>query len=131
MGAAASVASLRAVLAWTAVALALPGLVLSAIPRPGLALDLGRHPAASSPPSGAVANFTAALNRLVELVGLAGSAILTLVWARVALSWFSNDLAKKIQAKDRARDALIGTLLFVAAVSGLVWGLAHWVVTGS
>lgn len=77
-----------------------------------------------------VANFTAAINRLVELVGLAGSGILALVWARVALSWFTNDVTKKVQAKDRARDALIGTLLFVAAISGLVWGLAHWVVTG-
>jgi len=87
---------------------------------------------ASSPPtSGPVANFTAAINRLVELVGLAGGGILALVWARVALSWFSNDVTKKIQAKDRARDALVGTLLFVAAVSGLVYGLAHWVVTGS
>lgn len=78
-----------------------------------------------------VANFTAAVNRLVDLVGLAGGGILALVWARVALSWFSNDVTKKIQAKDRARDALVGTLLFVAAVTGLVWGLAHWVVTGS
>lgn len=77
------------------------------------------------------ANFTDAVNRLVELVGLAGAGILALVWARVALSWFSNDVTKKIQAKDRARDALIGSLLFVAAVSGLVWALAHWVVTGS
>jgi len=80
---------------------------------------------------GPVANFTAAVNRLVELVGLAGGGILALVWARVALSWFSNDVTKKIQAKDRARDALIGTLLFVAAVSGLIYGLAHWVVTGA
>ncbi len=87
--------------------------------------------AASAPTSGPVANFTAAINRLVELVGLAGGGILALVWARVALSWFSNDVTKKIQAKDRARDALVGTLLFVAAVSGLVYGLAHWVVTGS
>jgi hypothetical protein len=78
-----------------------------------------------------VANFTAAINRLVELVGFAGGGILALVWARVALSWFSNDVTKKIQAKDRARDALVGTLLFVAAVSGLIYGLAHWVVTGS
>lgn len=77
-----------------------------------------------------VANFTAAIDRLVELVGAAGAGILALVWARVALSWFSNDVSKKIQAKDRARDALVGTLLFVAAVSGLVWALAHWVVTG-
>lgn len=88
-------------------------------------------PASGTPTPAPVANFTAAINRLVELVGLAGSGILSLVWARVALSWFSNDVSKKIQAKDRARDALIGTLLFTAAVTGLFWGLAHWVVTGS
>lgn len=78
-----------------------------------------------------VANFSAAINRMVQLIGFAGGGILALVWARVALSWFSNDVTKKIQAKDRARDALVGTLLFTAAVSGLVWGLARWVVTGT
>lgn len=81
--------------------------------------------------SSAVANFTGSIDRLVELVGLAGGGILALVWARVALSWFSNDITKKVQAKDRARDALIGTLLFTAAVTGLFWGLAHWVLTGT
>jgi len=85
-------------------------------------------PSASSTP---VSNFTASINRLVELVGVAGSGLLALVWARVALSWFSHDVTKKIQAKERARDALIGSLLFVAAITGLVWGLAHWVLTGS
>ncbi len=76
-------------------------------------------------------NFSAAINRLVELVAGAGGGILALVWARVAMSWFSNDITKKVQAKDRARDALVGTLLFVAAISGVVYGLAHWVVTGT
>ncbi len=85
----------------------------------------------SDPTSAAVGNFSAAIDRLVELVALAGSGILSLVWARVALSWFSNDITKKVQAKDRARDALVGTLLFTAAVTGLFWGLAHWVLTGS
>ena len=93
-------------------------------------------PNSAPPPSGsatspAVGNFTAAVNRLVELVGLAGSGLLALVWARVALSWFSNDITKKVQAKDRARDALVGTLLFTAAITGLFWGLAHWVLTGA
>jgi hypothetical protein len=78
----------------------------------------------------ALANFSAALQRLVDLVGAAGGALLALVWARVALSWFSNDVAKKIQAKDRARDALIGTLIFGAALTGLIWALAQWVLTG-
>ena len=82
-------------------------------------------------PSTPVNNFTASINRLVDLVALAGSGILALVWARVAMSWFSNDITKKIQAKDRARDALIGTLLFMAAITGLLYGLAHWVLTGS
>ena len=89
------------------------------------------YPALSAATSSAVGNFTAAINRLVDLVALAGSGILALVWARVALSWFSNDITKKVQAKDRARDALVGTLLFTAAVTGLFWGLAHWVLTGS
>ena len=96
-----------------------------------VALSRGTSTASSSGNGSAVANFTAAINRLVELVGLAGSGLLALVWARVALSWFSHDITKKVQAKDRARDALVGTLLFVAALTGLVWGLAHWVLTGT
>jgi len=114
-----------------AVALALLSMNLAASPAPPAPREIGV--VASTPPttSGPVSNFTAAINRMVQLVGLAGSGILALVWTRVALSWFSNDVAKKIQAKDRARDALIGTLLFTAAVTGLIWGLAHWVLTGS
>jgi hypothetical protein len=78
-----------------------------------------------------VGNFSAALGRIVTLLGAAGGAILAIAWARVALSWFSNDVSKKMQAKDRARDALIGSLIFAAALSGIVWGLAQWVLTGA
>ncbi len=85
---------------------------------------------ATSNTNPAVTNFTAAIDRLVTLAAAAGGGLLSLVWARVALSWFSHDSMKKVLAKERARDALIGTLLFVGAVSGLVWALANWVVTG-
>ncbi len=78
-----------------------------------------------------VANFSAALGRIVTLLGAAGGVILAIAWARVALSWFSNDVSKKMQAKDRARDALIGSLIFAAALSGILWGLAQWVLTGA
>ena len=78
-----------------------------------------------------VGNFSAALGRIVTLLGAAGGAILAIAWARVALSWFSNDITKKTQAKDRARDALIGTVIFAAALSGIVWGLAQWILSGS
>ena len=89
------------------------------------------HPAtAVASSSSPVGNFSAAVNRLVDLLAVAGGGILALVWARVAFSWFSNDITKKVQAKDRARDALIGTLVFTAAITGLVWGLAQWVITG-
>lgn len=95
------------------------------------AMPAGPHltPAASTPTP--VANFTAAIQRMVSLLALSGSGLLAIVWARVALSWFSNDVTKKVQAKDRARDALVGTVIFVAAISGLLWGVAHWVVTGT
>ncbi|HTT34788.1 MAG TPA: hypothetical protein VMH78_02830 [Thermoplasmata archaeon] len=95
---------------------------------PGAADAAGVGASASGTP---VENFTASVNRIVTLLGVAGSGLLAIAWARVALSWFSHDLTKKIQARDRARDALVGTLLFVAALSGLVWGLAHWVLTGT
>ena len=102
---------------------------------PGVALASvasGPTVAAAGPTSSpAVGNFTAAVQRMVTLLALSGGGLLAIVWARVALSWFSNDITKKIQAKDRARDALIGTVLFTAAISGLLWGLARWVVTGS
>jgi len=93
--------------------------------------DEGRVDRLSASNISPVNNFTASIDRLVDLLGVAGSGLLALVWARVALSWFSHDVTKKVQAKDRARDALVGTLLFVAALSGLIWGLAHWVLTGS
>ena len=118
--------------------LLLPGLVVPTPAgshglRPPNALRLGisRLGGGTVANGSSVANFSAALQRLVTLVGASGSGVLALVWARVALSWFSNDVSKKIQAKERARDALIGSLLFVAALTGLVWGLAHWVLTGA
>ncbi len=40
-------------------------------------------------------------------------------------------VTKKVQAKERARDALIGTLVFTAAITGLAWSLAQWVITGA
>ena len=100
------------------------------VPHPGVGVvTVSVRPLATN--STPVGNFTDSIDRLVDLLGVAGSGLLALVWARVALSWFSHDVSKKVQAKDRARDALVGTLLFVAALSGLIWGLAHWVLTGS
>ena len=104
---------------------ALPGAVLHALALPAPTLAYG---SANSAP---VTNFTASIQRMVTLLALSGGGLLAFVWARVALSWFSNDIAKKVQAKDRARDALIGTILFSAAIFGLLWGLAQWVVTGT
>lgn len=122
---------------WTGAApivLLLAGLFVSLGTFPGAGASAAPPGHATQAPIGndsAVGNFSAAIGRLVDLVGVAGSGLLALVWARVALSWFSHDISKKVQAKDRARDALVGTLLFVAALTGLVWGLAHWVLTGS
>ena len=104
--------------------------LLVSVPSVGTAHGAPTYSVAAQSPN-PVGNFSSAINRMVELVAIAGSGILALVWVRVALSWFSNDITKKVQAKDRARDALVGTLLFTAAITGLVWGLAHWVLTGS
>ncbi|MDE1819224.1 MAG: hypothetical protein KGJ23_02770 [Euryarchaeota archaeon] len=91
----------------------------------------GHGRVAISAATNATGNLTASLNRAVLLVGIAASGIITLVWSRVAISWFSHDPTKKVQAKERARDALVGSMVLLAAVSGLAWGLAHWVLTGT
>jgi hypothetical protein len=127
-----SAAGALGISALAAVLLVAPGALGAA---PGAATSAasagsGHAASAASTPS-PVANLTAALQRTVSLLALSGSGLLAVVWARVALSWFSNDVSKKVQAKDRARDALIGTVIFLAAVSGLLWGVAHWVVTGT
>jgi len=107
--------------------------VVSPLVSPASARPTGpsRADSGTSNTNPAVTNFSAAISRLVTLAAAAGGGLLSLVWARVALSWFSHDSMKKVLAKERARDALIGTLLFVGAVSGLVWALANWVVTGT
>ncbi len=94
----------------------------------GHAIADGREmPAAAN----ATTNLTSSLNRLVILASLAAGAVVSLAWVRVALSWFSTDTSKKITAKDRARDAMLGTFILLAAVTGLAWGLANWVLTGA
>lgn len=108
-------------------ALLLPAVPAATARAPGA----GVRESAGATSTPAVSNFTGAIERLVTLAAAAGGGLLSLVWARVALSWFSHDSMKKVLAKERARDALIGTLLFVGAVSGLVWALANWVVTGA
>ena len=112
----------------------------SGSPTRGEVGEMAREPASSgaTPPGGhlsgtlnATGNLTAALSRAILLVGLAAGAVVTLVWSRVAISWFSHDPSRKVQAKERARDAAIGSLVLVAAVSGLAWGLARFVLTGT
>lgn len=126
---------MTALLGGLATASVLVLLLLVGVPLPGpVSPYLGfagahRSPALSN--GSAVGNFSQVIDRIVVLLGLSGGGLLAIVWTRVALSWFSNDVTKKVQAKDRARDALVGTLLFAGALSGLIWGLARWVLTGS
>lgn len=124
----------RVVAIFAAVAIALAASTVPGSPDAGAHLDGAGSVATVRAATGngsALGNFSAALGRIVALLGAAGGAVLAIAWSRVALSWFSTDVTKKIQAKDRARDALIGTLIFTAALSGLVWGLAQWILTGA
>ncbi len=103
-----------------------PGTPSAFVAPPGI----GRTTSLTGTSTNATQNLSAVLDRAVLLVSIAAAGVITLVWSRVALSWFSHDPSKKVQAKERARDALVGSAILLAAVSGLAWGLASWVLTG-
>lgn len=56
--------------------------------------------------------------------------IITILWVPIALGYFSKDLDRKADAKERTKDALIGTVIFVMAVSGVLYAVIHYVVAG-
>lgn len=70
------------------------------------------------------------MNRVYEIVISISAIIIALLWIPIAIGFFGSDEGKKIEAKTRFKNAVIGTLIYILAVSGVIYAVFSYVVTG-
>ncbi len=71
------------------------------------------------------------MNRVYEIVISISAVIIALLWIPIAIGFFSSDEGKKMESKTRFKNAVIGTLIYILAVSGVLYAIFSYVVTGS
>lgn len=70
------------------------------------------------------------VNRLYEVVASVSAIVIGLLWIPIALSFFSGDEEKRYEAKIRLKNAFIGTLIYILALSGTLYAILKFVISG-
>ena len=78
----------------------------------------------------AIASINAMMGRIDDIVISVSAVLITLLWIPIALNFFSTDENKKIMARERLKNAAIGTVIFIMAISGILFTIFNYVVTG-
>ncbi len=74
--------------------------------------------------------LSGALSRLLEVVVSISAVVVALLWIPIALSFFSTDENKRFETRGRLKNALIGTLIYVLAISGVIYAVFNYVAIG-
>lgn len=77
--------------------------------------------------SGQIQNM---LNRIYEVVLSVSAIMIAILWIPIAMGFFGSDENKRYEARIRMKNALIGTFIYVFAVSGFLYALIHYIVLG-
>lgn len=70
------------------------------------------------------------LNRIYAVVVSVSAILIAILWIPIAMGFFGTDENKRYEARIRLKNALIGTFVYVIAVSGFLYTLVHYLVTG-
>ena len=70
------------------------------------------------------------LNRVYEVVASVSAVIIAILWIPIAMGFFGADENRRYEARIRMKNALIGTFIYVVAVSGLLYTLVKYLITG-
>ncbi len=70
------------------------------------------------------------LNRIYEVVASVSAVIIAILWIPIAMGFFGADENRRYEARIRMKNALIGTFIYVVAVSGLLYTLVKYLITG-
>jgi nitrogen fixation/metabolism regulation signal transduction histidine kinase len=77
------------------------------------------------------AQLTTIVNRLYEVVISISAVIIAVLWIPIAISFFGSDENRRFEARARLKNALIGTFIYVVAISGVLYAVVNYIVTGS
>lgn len=71
------------------------------------------------------------LSRIDEIVISVSAVIIALLWIPIAMNFFSDDEEKRYSAKVKMKNATIGTIIYIMAVSGTLYSIFLYVATGA
>ena len=70
------------------------------------------------------------VNRFFSIIVGISAVVIALLWIPIAIGCFSEDERKRYDSKIRAKYAALGTVIYVLAITGTIYALAYYVVTG-
>lgn len=70
------------------------------------------------------------MTRIYEVVASVSAILIAILWIPIAIGFFSTDENKRYEARIRLKNAVIGTFIYVIAVSGFLYTLVNYLVTG-
>ena len=70
------------------------------------------------------------LDRIYAVVASVSAIIIAILWIPIAIGFFGADENRRYEARVRMKNALIGTFIYVIAVSGLLYTVVKYLITG-
>ena len=71
------------------------------------------------------------MNRVYAVVASISAVLIGLLWIPIAIGYFSTDENRKFEARTRTKNALIGTLIYIFAMSGALYAVLNYIITGA
>ncbi|MCL4332136.1 MAG: hypothetical protein M1162_01270 [Candidatus Thermoplasmatota archaeon] len=69
--------------------------------------------------------------RIYEIIISISAILIAVLWIPIAISFFSEDENRRLNAKLRLKNAIIGTIIYVLAVSGTLYTVFYYIATGA
>ena len=66
-----------------------------------------------------------------EVIISVSAIIIALLWIPIALGFFSSDEQKRYDSKNRVKYAALGTVIYILAISGFIYGIFNFIATGA
>jgi hypothetical protein len=81
--------------------------------------------------SGSTQQISTMINRVYAVVASISAVLIGLLWIPIAIGYFSTDENRKFEARTRTKNALIGTLIYIFAMSGALYAVLNYIITGA